>query len=186
MLHEAKKIIVPLYRGIISIAMHENAKFVFYVYLRSSDNFTALAALTIRHLQKAMKVLSYFYDYFFANICQTIALSQIFLQKNANIFLLCHDLSTKSTIFAAQLKIGGIMKEALLKLYNLKRSLEKKLTNLEKVAYLKEGREYKEKMYHSITETRQEIEDLKKKIRFVENLYVEMEANEMFYSKKRT
>lgn len=77
------------------------------------------------------------------------------------------------------------MKETLLKLYNLKRSLEKKLANLEKVAYLKEGKEYKEKMYHSITETRQEIEELKKKIRFVENLYVEMEANEMFYSKKR-
>lgn len=77
------------------------------------------------------------------------------------------------------------MKEELKKLYNEKKSLEVKLENLLKASYLKEGRKYKEKMYYSTTETRKQLEETKKKIEFIENLSLEMEANEMFYSKKR-
>lgn len=77
------------------------------------------------------------------------------------------------------------MKEELKKLYNEKKSLELKLENLQKASFLKEGREYKEKMYGSVTKTREELEKIKKKIEFIENLSLEMEANEMFYSKKR-
>lgn len=78
------------------------------------------------------------------------------------------------------------MKEYLKKLYNKKKNLEAKLENLQRAAYLKEGREYKEKMYFSTTDTRKQLEQIKKKIEFIENLCLEMEANEMFYSKKRT
>lgn len=77
------------------------------------------------------------------------------------------------------------MKEELKKLYNEKKSLEVKLNGLLKVAYEKEGRAWKEKMYSSTTEARLELEKIKKKIEFIENLSLEMEANEMFYSKKR-
>lgn len=77
------------------------------------------------------------------------------------------------------------MKEELKKLYKEKRSLEAKLENLLKIAYEKEGRAWKEKMYKITTETRKQIENTQKKIEFIENLCLEMEANEMFYSKKR-
>lgn len=77
------------------------------------------------------------------------------------------------------------MKEGLKKLYNEKRSLETKIENLSKAAYLKEGKAYKEKMYKSITGAREQLEKINKKIKFIENLSLEMEANEMFYSKKR-
>ena len=78
------------------------------------------------------------------------------------------------------------MKEELKKLYNEKKSLEVKLENLQKAAYLREGRKYKEKMYFSTTDTRQQLEEAKKKIKFIENLSLEMETNEMFYSKKKS
>ena len=42
--------------------MHVNAKFLFYICFRFGDNFTPLAPLTINHLQKAMKLLSYFLE----------------------------------------------------------------------------------------------------------------------------
>lgn len=77
------------------------------------------------------------------------------------------------------------MKEELKRLYNEKKSLEVKLNGLLKVAYEKEGRTWKEKMYKSTTEVREELEKIKKRIEFIENLSLEMEANEMFYSKKR-
>ncbi len=77
------------------------------------------------------------------------------------------------------------MKEQLNKLYNEKRNLEVKLENLLKISYEREGRAWKEKMYSSTTETRKQLEEIKKKIQFIENLSLEMEANEMFYSKKR-
>ena len=51
--------------------MLENAEFVFIETFRFGDNFTPLAALTIKHLQKAMKMLSYFSKYFFC-ACQII------------------------------------------------------------------------------------------------------------------
>lgn len=76
------------------------------------------------------------------------------------------------------------MKEELKKLYNEKKSLEIKIENLLKASYLKEGRAYKEKMYKIVTETRDQLEKINKKIKFIENLSLEMEANEMFYSKK--
>lgn len=78
------------------------------------------------------------------------------------------------------------MRDELIKLYNDKRSLETKLENLLKASYLKEGRPYKEKMYKIVTETREQLEQIKKKIKFIENLSLEMEANEMFYSKKKS
>lgn len=78
------------------------------------------------------------------------------------------------------------MKEELKKLYNDKRSLETKLENLQKTAYAKEGRKHKEKMYKITIETREQLEQIKKKIQFIENLSLEMEANEMFYSKKKS
>lgn len=77
------------------------------------------------------------------------------------------------------------MKDELKKLYNDKRSLETKLENLQKTAYAKEGRKHKEKMFKYVTETRKQLEQIKKKIKFIENLSLEMEANEMFYSKKK-
>lgn len=77
------------------------------------------------------------------------------------------------------------MKEELKKLYNEKKNLEIKIENLQKASYLKEGKEYKEKMYKIITEAREQLEKINKKIKFIENLSLEMEANEMFYSKKR-
>lgn len=78
------------------------------------------------------------------------------------------------------------MKDELKKLYNDKRSLETKLENLQKTAYSKEGRKHKEKMFKYVTETREQLEQIKKKIKFIENLSLEMEANEMFYSKKKS
>lgn len=78
------------------------------------------------------------------------------------------------------------MKEELKKLYNEKRNLEVKLNGLLKVAYEKEGRTWKEKMYRPTTEMREELEKIKKKIEFIENLSLEMETNEMFYSKKKS
>lgn len=78
------------------------------------------------------------------------------------------------------------MKEELKKLYNEQKSLEIKLENLLKASYLKEGRQYKEKMYKIVTETRNKLEKINKKIEFIENLSLEMEANEMFYSKKKS
>lgn len=77
------------------------------------------------------------------------------------------------------------MKEELKKLYNEKRNLEVKLNNLLQMSFKKEGRKWKEKMYRPTTEVREELEKIKKKIEFIENLSLEMEANEMFYSKKR-
>lgn len=77
------------------------------------------------------------------------------------------------------------MKEQLNKLYKQKRGLEVKLENLLKISYEKEGRAWKEKMYKITTDTRKEIEEVQNKIEFIENLCLEMEANEMFYSKKR-
>lgn len=78
------------------------------------------------------------------------------------------------------------MKEELIKLYNDKRNIETKLENLQKTAYSKEGRKHKEKMFKYVTETREQLEQIKKKIQFIENLSLEMEANEMFYSKKKS
>lgn len=78
------------------------------------------------------------------------------------------------------------MRDELIKLYNDKRSLETKLENLQKTAYAKEGRKHKEKMFKYVTETREQLEQIKKKIEFIENLSLEMEANEMFYSKKKS
>lgn len=78
------------------------------------------------------------------------------------------------------------MKDELKKLYNDKRNLENKLENLQKTAYAKEGRKHKEKMFKYVTETREQLEQIKKKITFIENLSLEMEANEMFYSKKKS
>ena len=63
--------------------------------------------------------------------------------------------------------------------------MEVKLNGLLKIAYEKEGKTWKDKMYKSTTEARLELEKIKKKIEFIENLSLEMEANEMFYSKKR-
>lgn len=76
------------------------------------------------------------------------------------------------------------MKEELKKLYNEKKSLEIKIENLLKASYLKEGRKYKEKMYKIVTEAREQLKKVNNKIEFIENLSLEMEANEMFYSKK--
>ena len=78
------------------------------------------------------------------------------------------------------------MRDELIKLYNDKRSLETKLENLQKTAYAKEGRKHKEKMFKYVTETRDQLEQIKKKIKFIENLSLEMDANEMFYSKKKS
>lgn len=78
------------------------------------------------------------------------------------------------------------MKEQLKKLYNEKKSLEIKIENLLKASYLKEGRAYKEKMYKIVTEARNQLEKTNNKIEFIENLSLEMEANEMFYSKKKS
>lgn len=77
------------------------------------------------------------------------------------------------------------MKEELKKLYNEKKSLEIKIENLLKASYLKEGRPYKEKMYKIVTGSREQLKKVNKKIEFIENLSLEMEANEMFYSKKK-
>lgn len=76
------------------------------------------------------------------------------------------------------------MKEELKKLYNEKKDLEIKLNNLLRIAFEKEGRAWKNKMYKSTTETRNKLEQLKKKILFIENLNLEMDTNEMFYKKK--
>ena len=76
------------------------------------------------------------------------------------------------------------MKEELKKLYNERKSLEVKLENLQKASYAKEGKKHKEKMYKITIETREKLEKLRDKIRFIENLSLEMEANEMFYKKK--
>lgn len=76
------------------------------------------------------------------------------------------------------------MKEELKKLYNERKSLEVKLENLQRASYAKEGKKHKEKMYKITIETREQLEQIKKKIRFIENLSLEMEANEMFYKKK--
>lgn len=76
------------------------------------------------------------------------------------------------------------MKEELIKLYNERKSLEVKLENLQRASYAKEGKKHKEKMYKITIETREQLEQIKKKIRFIENLSLEMEANEMFYKKK--
>lgn len=78
------------------------------------------------------------------------------------------------------------MKEELKKLYNEKRNLEVKLNSLLQVSFKKEGRKWKEKMYRPTIEMREELEKVKKKIEFIENLSLEMETNEMFYSKKKS
>ena len=78
------------------------------------------------------------------------------------------------------------MKEKLKKLYNEKKSLEIKIENLLKASYLKEGRPYKEKMYKIVTEAREQLKKVNNKIEFIENLSLEMKANEMFYSKKKS
>lgn len=77
------------------------------------------------------------------------------------------------------------MKEELQKLYNEKKDLETKLNNLLRISFEREGRAWKNKMYKSTTEARLELEEVKKKIKFIENLSLEMKTNEMFYSKKR-
>lgn len=76
------------------------------------------------------------------------------------------------------------MKEELIKLYNERKSLEVKLENLQRTAYAREGKKHKDKMYKITIETREKLENLKDKIKFIENLSLEMEANEMFYKKK--
>ena len=78
------------------------------------------------------------------------------------------------------------MKEELNKLYNEKRNLEVKLNSLLQMSFKKEGRKWKEKMYSPTIEVREELEKIKKKIEFIENLSLEMETNEMFYSKKKS
>ena len=81
-------------------------------------------------------------------------------------------------------KIGGIMKDKLKELYNLRRDLEIKLDNYNKMEYLREGKKWHEKMYRLVTETRAELNRLNKKIEFIENLKMEMKVNEMFYKTK--
>ena len=76
------------------------------------------------------------------------------------------------------------MKEGLKKFYNQRKDLALKLENLNKMEYLREGKQWKEKMYHLVTDARKELVELDKKIQFIENLILEMESNEMFYKKK--
>ena len=76
------------------------------------------------------------------------------------------------------------MKEELQRLYNLRKDLSVKLENLNKMEFLREGKKWHEKMFNLVTQTREELYKINNKIKFIENLMLEMEANEMFYKKK--
>ena len=61
--------------------MHENAKLLFYGWFCFGDNFMALAELRINHLQKAMKMLSYFAINFLQIYVKHFAFSKFFFKK---------------------------------------------------------------------------------------------------------
>lgn len=72
----------------------------------------------------------------------------------------------------------------LQKIYNDRRDLEIKLSHLMRKEDEFHNKRKNEDLYYLVTDTRKRLKEMDKKIEFIETLLLEMEANEMFYSKK--